>query len=48
MATVVVIMQYLQEKNSLDLNLEVYSYNDIKKQLHPDNIGDMPFIFNIH
>lgn len=48
MATVVVIMQYLQEKNALDLNLEVYAYDDIKKQLHPDNVGEIPFIFNIH
>ena len=48
MALVVVIMQYLQEKNALDLNLEVYSYSDLRKQLKPENLGDMPFIFNIH
>lgn len=48
MAMVVVLMQYLQEKNALDLNLEVYSYSDLRKQLKPENLGDMPFIFNIH
>ena len=48
MALVVVLMQYLQEKNALDLNLEVYSYSDLRKQLKPENLGDMPFIFNIH
>ena len=46
MATVIVLMMYLQEKRSLDLNLEIYNYNDLKKQLNPANLDDMPFIFN--
>lgn len=47
-SSLIMIMMYLQEKNRLDLNLEIFNYNDIKEQLKPENIDDMPFIFSIN
>ena len=46
MATVIVIMQYLQEKNGLDLDFEVYSYNDDKTPRKEP--FEPPFLFNIY
>lgn len=47
-ASLVMIMVYLQEKNRLDLNLEIFNYDSYKEQLRPENIDDMPFIFSMN
>lgn len=47
-SSLIMIMVYLQEKNRLDLNLEIFDYSNIKEQLKPENLDDMPFIFSIN
>ena len=47
MATVMVIMAYLQEKNRLDLNMEIINYQTLDKETKMESIESMPFIFDM-
>ena len=47
-SSLIMIMVYLQEKNRLDLNMEIFNYGSLKEQLKPENIDDMPFIFSLN
>lgn len=47
-SSLIMIMVYLQEKNRLDLNMEIMNYNNIRAQLKPENIEDSPIIFSIN
>ena len=47
MATVMVIMAYLQEKNRLDLNMEIINYQTFDKETKMESIESMPFIFDM-
>lgn len=47
MATVMVIMEYLQEKNRLDLNMEIFNFSTSPKEMEKHiTVDTMPFIFN--
>lgn len=46
-SSLIMLMVYLQEKNRLDLNMEILNYNNTMEQLKPENIDDVPIIFSI-
>lgn len=47
-SSLIMIMMYLQEKNRLDLNMEIINYGSPKEQIQAINVDDMPFIFTMN
>lgn len=47
-SSLIMLMAYLQEKNRLDLNMEIINSSNIESISHKKNIEDMPIIFSIY
>lgn len=47
-SSLIMLMVYLQEKNRLDLNMEILNYSNVSEQLKMENIDEVPLIFSIN